>query len=55
MNFTDEELKIIYSVFEISISAVEMKKGHKSKNDIIALDHMNKISEKIYNYMEVNK
>lgn len=52
MNFTDEEIKIIYSVFKISITAVEMKKRHKNKNDIIALEHMNKIVKKINNYME---
>lgn len=52
MEFTDEELKIIYSVLEVSIKAVECKK-HKNKNDILSLNHMKKVSEKINNYMEV--
>ena len=54
MEFTDEEVKIIYSVLEVSIKAVEFKK-HKNKNDILALNHMKKVSEKINNYMEVKK
>lgn len=52
MEFSEDELKIIYAVFEISINAVESKKGHQSKHDIIALNHMRKINEKINNYME---
>lgn len=51
MEFTDEEIKIIYSVLEICIQSVSWKK-HKSKNDILALHKMEKISEKINNYME---
>lgn len=54
MEFSEEELKVIYTVFNISIQAVEMQKGHKSKNDIIALNHMNKIVEKIDNYIKEN-
>ena len=54
MEFTDEEIKIIYSVLEVSIQAVSWKKN-KSKNDIIALHKMEKVSEKINNYMEVKK
>lgn len=54
MEFTDEEIKIIYSVLEISIQAVSWKKN-KSKNDIIALHKMEKVSEKINNFMEGRK
>lgn len=53
MEFNEEEVKLIYTVFGISITSVEMKKGHKSKNDIIALEHMKKITNKIDKYMEV--
>jgi len=53
MEFSDKELKIIFTVLEISIQSVEMKKKHKSKNDILALRQMQSVSEKIKKYMEV--
>ena len=53
MEFNEEEVKLIYTVFETTIALLEMKKGHKSKNDIIALEQMKKITNKIDKYMEV--
>jgi len=55
MNFTDTELKVIYALFDTFIFAIEKKKGHKSKNEIITLEQMKKINKKINNYMEENK
>ena len=52
MIFTEEELLLIFTVFEINVQAVEQKKGHKSKNDILAINRMKKIVEKIEKYRE---
>ena len=55
MEFTEEDLRIIYTVLEININAVEFKKGHKSKNDILAVNSMKKVVEKIDKYLEDKK
>ena len=52
MEFTDEELVAIFTVFEINVQALEQKKGHKSKKDILAINRMKKIVEKIEKYKE---
>ena len=52
MNFTDDEIETIYTIFKISINALEMKKKHKSKNDILAIEHLRKVNKKIDKYME---
>ena len=51
MEFSDHELKIIYILFDSFIDALENKK-RKNKNEIITLNQMKKINEKIDKYME---
>ena len=51
MELNEKELKIIYSLLTICIEAVDNKK-HKLKNDIIALNQMNSLCEKLEDYFK---
>lgn len=51
MDFSNNELKVIYVLFESFIFALEKKKG-KNKKEIITLEQMKKINKKINDYME---
>lgn len=51
MEFSDNELKVIYILFDSFIDALENKK-RKNKNEIITLNQMKKINKKIDKYME---
>ena len=51
MNFTDEELKIIANVFDILINSINVKK-HKTKQEILTLNSLTKINNKILKYLE---
>lgn len=51
MNFTDEDLKIIVNVFDILINSIDVKK-HKTKQEILTLNSLTKINNKIMKYLE---
>jgi len=51
MEFSDHELKIIYILFDSFIDALANKK-RRNRNEIITLNQMKKINEKIDKYME---
>ena len=51
MEFSKNELKVIYILFDSFIFSLERKKG-KNKNEIITLEQMKKINKKINDYME---
>ena len=51
MEFSDHELKIIYILFDSFIEALANKK-RRNRNEIITLNQMKKINEKIDKYME---
>ena len=51
MEFSKNELKVIYILFDPLIFSIERKKG-KNKNEIITLEQMKKINKKINDYME---
>lgn len=53
MQFTNEELTVIFSMLQVCQSSIEMKKHNKTKNDILVLEKLKLISEKIKKYMEV--
>lgn len=51
MEFSDNELIVIYILFDSFIDALENKK-RKNKDEIITLNQMKKINKKIDKYME---
>lgn len=51
MEFSKNELKVIYILFDPLIFSLERKQG-KNKNEIITLEQMKKINKKINDYME---
>lgn len=51
MEFSDHELKVIFVLFDSFIDALENKK-RRNRNEIITLNQMKKINEKIDKYME---
>lgn len=53
MEFSKEECKVIYETFNVCINAINLKKHHKSKNDILVLNQLQEINEKINKYLEV--
>lgn len=54
MEFSDNELKVIYVLFNSFIFALENKKG-KNKNEIITLKQIKNINQKIDKHIEKNK
>lgn len=53
MEFSKEECKVIYETLEVCINAINLKKHHKSKNDILVLNSLQEINKKISENMEV--
>lgn len=51
MNFTDEELKIIVYVFDILINSINVEK-YKTKQEILTLNSLTRINNKIMKYLE---
>lgn len=53
MEFSKEELRVIKETLDVCISAINFKKRHKSKNDILVHNQLQEINEKINKYLEV--